>query len=268
MMGTVVGVDVRQSPPAAVVEPALDAFFATLREVEARFSPFLPESEISRIADGRLAEADATFDVRFVLAACDHLAETSAGAFDARHHRSDGRLDPSGFVKGWAIDEASRHLDDAGLRSYAINAGGDVLVCGSPDESAGRQERGSQARGAQPLGAQPRGWIVGIQHPWLRDRVAARLEIRSGAVATSGLYERGDHIRDPRSGIAPTELLSLTVVGPELTWADAYATAAFAMGLDGLTWVERQPGYGAIAITADERLVWSPTVAPLLTNIS
>jgi thiamine biosynthesis lipoprotein len=247
-MGTVVGVDIRQVPRGAVVEPALDAFFATLREIEARFSPFLPDSEISRIADSRLAEADATFDVRFVLAACDHLAETSGGAFDARHHRADGRLDPSGFVKGWAIDEASHHLDDAGLRSYAINAGGDVLACGSPDGS--------------------RGWLVGIQHPWIRDRVAARLETRSGAVATSGLYERGDHIRDPRSGATPAELLSLTVVGPELTWSDAYATAAFAMGLEGLAWVERQPGYGAIAITADDRLVWSPAVAPLLTNIS
>ena len=248
LMGTVIGVDVRQPAPVTVVEPALAAFFATLRDIEARFSPFLADSEVSRIADGRLAEDDASADLRFVLSACDHLTATSGGAFDARRHRADGRLDPSGFVKGWAIDEAALHLDEAGLACYAINAGGDIVVRGAPEPD--------------------RGWLVGIQHPWLRDRIAARLESRGGAVATSGLYERGAHIRDPRSGETPLELASLTVVGPELTWADAYATAAFPMGLAGLDWVERHPGYGAIAITPDERLVWSATVAPLLTKVS
>ena len=248
LMGTVIGVDVRQPGPVDVIEPALARFFDTLRDIDALFSPFRPDSEISRIADGRLAERDASHDVRFVLAACDHLAATSEGAFDARRHRADGRLDPSGFVKGWAIDEAARHLDDAGLACYAINAGGDVVVRGSPGPD--------------------RGWLIGIQHPSMRDRIAARLEVRSGAVATSGLYERGAHIRDPRTGATPGELASLTVVGPELTWADAYATAAFTMGLGGLDWVERHPGYGALAITLDEQLVWSPTVGPLLTKVS
>src|SRR5438105_13841310 len=87
VMGTVVGVDIRQTTSAdligtALVDPVLDVFFATLRDIEARFSPFLPDSEISRIAAGRLPEAEASHEVRFVLAACDHLAETSAGAFD------------------------------------------------------------------------------------------------------------------------------------------------------------------------------------------
>ncbi len=248
VMGTMVGVDVRDPVPADVVEVAFDAFFATLHDIDARFSPFRPDSEITRIAEGRLAEADASADVRYVLACCDHLAASSDGAFDARHHRGDGRLDPSGFVKGWAVDEAMRHLDDAGLRCYAINAGGDVVLRGSP----------------QP----ERGWLVGIRHPSARDRIAARLEVRGGAVATSALYERAGHIRDPRSGAIPDELVSLTVVGPELTWADAYATTAFTIGLDGLAWVERHAGYGAIAITADERLVWSPTVVPLLSHES
>jgi thiamine biosynthesis lipoprotein len=151
-------------------------------------------------------------------------------------------------VKGWAIDAAAHHLDDAGLGCYAINAGGDLLVRGAPDVA--------------------HGWRVGIQHPAARDRLAARIEVRGGAVATSGLYERGAHIRDPRSGTVPTELASLTVVGPELTWSDAYATAAFTMGRAGLAWVEGHPGYGAIAVTRDEQLLWSQTAAPLLTNVS
>jgi len=246
-MGTVVTVDVRDARPADEIEPALDAFFATLHDLDARFSPFRPDSEVSRIATGTLAEADASPDVRFVLAACDHLAEASGGAFDARHHRPDGRLDPSGFVKGWAVDEASRQLDDAGLRIYGINAGGDVVV------------RGEAVPG--------RGWLVGIQHPAVRDRIVARVEVASGAVATSGLYERGAHIRDPRTGRTPDELVSLTVVGPELTWADAYATAAFTMGLAGPDWVERRPGYGTIAITADNRLIWSPSALRYRTDV-
>ena len=247
-MGTVVGVDVREPAPVSIVEGALDAFFETLRDLEARFSPYRPDSEVSRLGDGRLAERDASADLRWVLAACDHLAATSGGAFDVRRHRADGRLDPSGFVKGWAVDEARRHLDDAGLRTYAINAGGDVIVRGMPSPE--------------------RGWLVGIRHPEQADKLAARLEIRSGAVATSGLYERGAHIRDPRTGATPADLASLTVVGPELTWADAYATAAFTMGRGGPAWVERHPGYGALAVTADARLVWSRTVTPLLTNLS
>jgi len=248
LMGTVVSIDVRDGAPPGLTEAAIERCIGTLRDIEAQFSPFRPESEISRIADGRLAEQAASHDVRFVLAACDHLAETSDGAFDARRHRPDGRLDPSGFVKGWAVGEAARHLDEAGLRRYAINAGGDIVVRGGPESG--------------------RGWQVGVQHPMLGNRIAARLEIRGGAVATSGLYERGAHIRDPRTGAAPTNLLSVTVIGPELAWADAYATAAFTMGLGGLAWVERHPGYGAVAVTADERLVWSPTAAPFLTNVS
>ena len=248
VMGTVVGVDVRDPVSSDVVEDAVEAFFATLRDLDARFSPYLPDSEISRIADGRLAEPDASADVRFVLACCDHLAAASGGAFDARHHREDGRLDPSGFVKGWAVDEAAHHLDDAGLRSFAVNAGGDVLVRGCP--------------------APDRAWRVGIRHPSAPDRIAARLELRHGAVATSALYERPGHIRDPRTGEVPTALVSLTVVGPELTWADAYATAAFAMGDAGPAWVERHPGYATIAITADEQLAWSARAAPLLSRAS
>jgi thiamine biosynthesis lipoprotein len=248
VMGTMVGVDVRDPVPVDVAEAAFEAFFATLRDIDDRFSPYRPESEISRIADGRLAEVEASADVRFVLACCDHLAASSDGAFDARRHRSDGRLDPSGFVKGWAIDEAIRHLDDAGLRCFAVNAGGDIALRGSPEAD--------------------RGWLVGIRHPTEPDRIAARLQLHGGAVATSALYERASHIRDPRSGRVPDELLSLTVVGPELTWADAYATTAFTIGIAGPAWVERHPGYGAIAITADERLIWSPTAAPLLSHES
>jgi thiamine biosynthesis lipoprotein len=247
-MGTVVSVDVRDAVSAAEATPALDRFFESLRDIDRRFSPWRADSEISRIADGRLAEADAGPDIRWVLAACDHLAATSGGAFDARGHRPDGRLDPSGFVKGWSVEEAAWNLTDAGLRNFSINAGGDVTVHGTPE----------------PDSRDGPGWRVAIRNPDRIDAVAAVLEVRDLAVATSGLYERGDHIRDPRTANAPDTYQSFTVVGPSLAWADAYATAGLVMGRDALGWVASHPGYGAIAITPEGELLWTEVAEPLL----
>ncbi len=236
IMGTTVSVAVL---PPLVAGEILDNVFARLREVDARFSTYRADSEVSRLARGELAEADASLDLRHVLAACDHLARVTGGAFDARRHRPDGRPDPSGFVKGWAVEEAAWLLDSAGARNYWINAGGDIVA------------RGEAAPG--------RPWRVGIRHPDEPDRVAAVLEVSDRAVATSGGYERGDHIRDPRSPAERlTGLRSVTVVGPSLAFTDAYATALFVMGLDGLRWLGSQPDYEAYAIGADDRAVWTP----------
>jgi thiamine biosynthesis lipoprotein len=188
---------------------------------------------------GELSEEDASPDLRHVLWASDHLAIATGGAFDARRHRPDGRLDPSGFVKGWAVEEAAWIIDAAGGRNYWINAGGDIVA------------RGHAAPG--------RDWRVGIRHPDQPDRVAAVLAVSDRAVATSGAYERGDHIIDPRTGRAATGLRSVTVVGPGLAFTDAYATAVFAMGLDGLGWLatHENGAYAAYAITDDDRAVWT-----------
>jgi thiamine biosynthesis lipoprotein len=241
VMGTVISIDVRDP---GIPESVIDAMLARLEAIEARFSTYRQDSEISRIARGELVEADASPEARFVLATCDDLHRTTGGWFDVRGHRADGLLDPSGFVKGWAVEEAALLLDAAGARNYACNCGGDVLARGEPEPG--------------------RPWRVGIRHPEQVDAVARVLAVRDLAVATSGAYERGDHIRDPRTGAAPTGLLSVTVVGPSLTWADVYATTAFAMGDAGPAWVATHAGYGALAITADRRLVWTPLVEPLL----
>lgn len=255
LMGTVVTVDVRgRSDFTATVDAAVNAFFEQMRAIEQVFSPWLPDSEISRISDGRLEVDDADADVRFVLSACDHLKTVSGGAFDVRGARSDGRLDPSGFVKGWAVEEAARHLDAAGLLDYGINAGGDVLVRGDSEPGTGI------------------GWRVGVRDPEHAERVVRVLQVRGQAVATSGLYERGAHIRDPRpaAGAAGAErpaLASLTVVGPSLAWADAYATAGFVMGGDALDWIDRRPGYAALAIDAERRLTRTERLDPLLVPV-
>lgn len=236
VMGTMVSIEIQ--PP--LVPPAvLDEVFTQLHDVDARFSTYKPDSAISRLMRGELLEEDASLDVRHVLAACDHLTIVTDGAFDARRHRSDGRLDPSGFVKGWAIEEAAWAIDAAGGRNYCVNAGGDIV-----------------ARGEAEPG---RPWRVGIRHPDQADRVAAVLEVSDRAVATSGDYERGEHIGDPRTGKPATGLRSVTVVGPGLAFTDAYATAVYVMGLDGLGWLAAHDDgtYAAFAITDDGRSVWT-----------
>jgi thiamine biosynthesis lipoprotein len=105
---------------------------------------------------------------------------------------------------------------------------------------------------------------VGIRHPEQTDRLAAVLSVSDLAVATSGTYERGEHIIDPRCWKPPTGLLSMTVIGPSLAYADAYSTAAFVMGRDGAGWVAAIEGYEALAITDERQATWTPGVDSLL----
>jgi thiamine biosynthesis lipoprotein len=244
VMGTVVSIDVRDPHPSPQAEVAVDATMAWLHEVEDRFSPYRPTSEISRIGAGILSEDDAHPDVRAVLAMTDALAAETLGAFDARHWRDDGHIDPTGLVKGWSIQGAADRLLSAGLRDFAIGAGGDLVARGGPEPGLA--------------------WRIGIRHPDLPDRVAAVLTVTDAAVATSAAYERGAHIRDPRTRRTPDGVRSLTVVGPSLTWADAYATAAYVMGFDGLAWVDSHAGYAALAIGWDDIVRWTPRMDPYL----
>ena len=238
VMGTVITVDVRD---ADLPEWAMDAVFAWFHDVDAVFSTFRTDSEISRLSRGELHEANCSPDVREVLALCEEVRLCSNGSFDIRR---GGAIDPLGLVKGWSVERASNILATAGARNFFIDAGGDVVVRGRPESG--------------------RTWRLGIRHPEQADRVAAVLAIRDVAVATSGTYERGEHIIDPRSGSPPSGLLSMTVVGPSLTFADAYSTAAFVMGERGAAWVASIDGYDALAITTKRRTVWTPGLEALL----
>ncbi|MEA2324495.1 MAG: FAD:protein transferase [Solirubrobacteraceae bacterium] len=229
VMGIPVGIEVRDGGIApSVVERA----FARLRWVDETFSTHRADSEVSRLDAGTLALRAAHPHVRAVLARCERLRAATGGCFDVR---ATGRLDPSGIVKGWAVEAAVAVLRRAGARNACVHAGGDVRLVG--ERAPGRP------------------WRVGVQHPLERDRVAAVLGARDLAVATSGAYERGAHIVDPRTGRAPAGVLSVTVAGPDLGTADAYATAAFAMGADGPAWTATLRGYDALTILADGRVL-------------
>jgi thiamine biosynthesis lipoprotein len=206
----------------------LDSVFGHLRWIEQTLSPFIADSATSRLNAGDLEEADAIPMVREVLALCRKASDVTDGYFSAW---IDGYLDPCGLVKGHAIARACQMLDAAGHRAYLVDGGGDVY-----------------ARGEREPGYP---WRVAIRHPVERDRVIDVLVATDLAVATSGTYERGAHIHDPHTRRAAVELVSLTVIGPDVMWADVYATAAFAMGRRGLDFIESRDGYEAIAIDAE-----------------
>jgi thiamine biosynthesis lipoprotein len=233
-MGMPVAIDVRDAHAGAAL---LDRAFAWLRTVDATFSTFRAGSEISRLNRGELCLRDAAPVVREVLARCEDLRRATGGYFDAGAPAA-GALDPTGLVKGWAVDGVAALLERAGARRYCIDAGGDVRV------------RGGAAPGAP--------WRVGVRHPHLHDRVAAVLEAEDLAVATSGAYERGEHIVDPHTRRPPVGVLSVTVAGPDLATADAFATAAFAMGGRGPRWTATLRGYHAMTVLAGDRVLCTP----------
>jgi FAD:protein FMN transferase len=236
VMGMPIIVDVRDDDLGeGVLWEAVEDVFEWLRWVDETFSPYKSTSEISSVDCGQLHVRDSHPDVQAVLDRCDQLRVETDGYFDAR--AAPGHLDPSGLVKGWSVDEAAARLGSAGARNFAIYAGGDIRLRG----------------GALPADR----WRVGIQHPVERDYLAALVESHDLAIATSGAYERGSHVVDPHTGQPPTGILSVTITGPDLSTADAYATAAFAMGLDGPEWTARLSGYEAMTILDDGRVLFT-----------
>jgi thiamine biosynthesis lipoprotein len=234
VMGTMIAIDLADPLPEATLAALADDFFAWMREVDQRFSTYKVDSEVNRLDRGELPLAEASVYLREVLDACAGLWRDTDGYFDVY---ATGRLDPSGYVKGWAAEVASARLVAAGSTNHLVNAGGDVRVRGGP------------------VPGQP--WQVPIRHPWRGDGAYLVVAGTDLGVATSGTYERGFHVIDPRTGRPAEALRSVTVVGPDLALADGYATAGVAMGLPGLHWLARlpqdRPGYEVTVVTEDGR---------------
>jgi thiamine biosynthesis lipoprotein len=225
VMGTVFSVDVRDPAPGGSV---IDEVSRWWHWVDHTFSPFRADSEISRLNRAELTPGDCTAHVAAVLSLCREAERVTDGYF---HAYTTGRLDPCGLVKGWSIEIASTMLTEAGSANHCINGGGDVRCAGKPEPG--------------------RRWRVGITDPLRPNHLVATAVVGDGAVATSGSTERGHHIVNPRTGRPATALSSVTVAGPNLTWADAYATAAFAMGEQAFGWLCSLDQYESLIIAAD-----------------
>ncbi|RZB16015.1 FAD:protein FMN transferase [Streptomyces sp. F001] len=227
-MGTVFSFDIRHaaSPP---VERALRDAVALLHHVDELFSTYRPDSAVSRLARNETTLDQVPEMVTEVLDLCMEAERRTGGYFSTR---AGGRLDPSGLVKGWAVEAASTILHRAGAHNSCVNGGGDI------------QCRGESAPG--------RPWTIGIADPRQPGRVLATVTGCDMAVATSGTAERGHHVIDPHTGVPARGLLSATVTGRHLTWADAYATAACARGTTAQEWMTRVTGYDLLAVPAED----------------
>lgn len=211
-------------------EAAFDAAFAYFEYVDATFSPFKSDSELTKINRGAIALADASSDMQEIFALAEETKIQTGGYFDIRTPRGD--YDPSGIVKGWAIENVSQLLAARGFVHTYVDAGGDIRTRGL-------------AQGVRP-------WKIGIQNPFNLQEVIKHVLVTDAGIATSGTYIRGAHIYNPRADGKPAdEIVSLTVVGPTIYDADRFATAAFAMGREGVRFIESLDGYEGYAVDKD-----------------
>jgi FAD:protein FMN transferase len=240
VMGTVVSFDV---PGSASHDGSLEAAIRWLHWVDRVFSPYRADSDVSLLARAEVTVDACAPEMAEVLAACAVVRDLSGGYFTVA---PGGQFDPSGYVKGWAVERAAALLADAGSADHVVNGGGDVQCAGGRGHGEGRQGGGGQSGDG---GREP--WRIGIADPLRPGRLALVVGASDCAVATSGTAERGPHILDPHTGRPASGLASLTIVGPSLALADAYATAAFAMGpARARDWTASLEGYAAFAITA------------------
>jgi thiamine biosynthesis lipoprotein len=235
-MGTVVTIDLFGEGDAAPDEAHIRAARARamLQRADAVFSTWKEHSPISQLRRGEITLGEAPPEVAAVLGACETARSLSQGWFDP--WAMPGGIDPTGYVKGWAAQRALDSLVGPGITGAIVNAAGDIATFGRP--GTGRPFR------------------IGIVDPEDRRRLACVAEI-SGAIATSGTYERGEHLRDPRSGERASRVASASVTGPDLGLADALATALVVAGEEGLGFIDPIDGYEGFVIGRDGTRQWT-----------
>jgi len=210
--GTVIFVDASSSTISeSEIQSAIDRTQSFFYQVDNIFSTYKDQSEVSRLRRGELSIADCNADLQEVWGLCVVAKELTDGSFDP--WCVEGGFDPSGYVKGWAADRAITILKSAGVEHIQINAAGDLSLAG----------------GVEP--GKP--WSIGIRHPEEAHTIVKVFDITDGAIATSGTYERGSHIKDPHTGLIAIGARSATVYGPDGGVADALATALIVAGRDG-----------------------------------
>ncbi len=216
-------------------QETLEDVFAYFERIDQKFSTYKENSEISMINAHKLSLEQSSEEMRSIFSMAEKTLFETNGYFDILH---DGTYDPSGIVKGWAIQNAAQDLRNRGFGNFYVDAGGDV-------QAAGQNGQGEY-------------WRVGICNPFSMNEIVKVLSISDGAVATSGIYARGQHIYNPKDhNQLITDIQSLTVVGANIYDADRYATAAFAMGNDGIYFIEELQGFEGFVIGSDKQATFT-----------
>ncbi len=189
--------------------------FNYFRKVDRQFSPYKRDSEVSRINRGEITREDYSVEMKEIIMLAQKTQSETEGFFNIYNN---GRLDPSGIVKGWAIQKASEILRELGFKNFYVNAGGDIQV-------SGRNNKGKN-------------WSVGIKNPFNTKQIVKSVVLKNASIATSGTYIRGQHIYNPHREKYPTDIVSLSVISKNIFDSDRFATAAFAMGERGIYFLE------------------------------
>lgn len=252
--GTVVGIDVRDQAVRGLPEPLIRNAIAEvvhwLHRVDRIFSTFRDDSLVSayrryitidavrgEVVDvpGWLATSFDPLDVGVfgeVVQLCEQARTSTGGVFDP--WAVPGGFDPSGLVKGWAVQRAAQSLQRLGLQFFAIDGSGDIVCRGGEDV-------------AVP-------WHIGIQHPDRRDAVMKTVRMFSGATATSGTYVQGDHIVNPMSAERGLAGRAATVVGSDAVWCEVWATTAVVLGVRALEQVHSLGSEWSALVVEEERV--------------
>jgi thiamine biosynthesis lipoprotein len=219
IMGLPISIDIPGCDETAV----FNEVFTRFREIDGRYSTYKTDSEVSRFRDGRLKETGLSAELKHVIKACHEAEAKTDGFFSAW---AAGAFDPSGYVKGWAIAEAGKQIEDQGFKTYCIGAGGDILAASDSDKI----------------------WQIAIQDPTDRTKILNKLSIKNCAVATSGNYERGPHIINPKTSQPADGIASVTVTGPDIITADILATAIFASVQNKPSFMKKFPDYKILIV--------------------
>ena len=220
---------------ATATNEIIDQVYEYFTYIDTTFSPFKENSEVSRINRGILGKEEYSSDMKIILALAEQTKQETQGFFDVHQN---GKLDPSGIVKGWAINNAAKIVEQAGFSSYYVDAGGDIQVLGTNREG-------------NP-------WKIGIRHPFEKDKIVKTLAVTNHGIATSGTYLRGQHIYNPKNPKQKiTGIVSLTVIGPNIYEADRFATAAFAMERQGIQFIEQLSGFEGYMIDKEGKATYT-----------
>jgi thiamine biosynthesis lipoprotein len=288
IMGTSIEVELFASSRADA-EVAIALVMAEMHRIDATMSPHKADSELSLInagaADGPVVVSDGMFGL---LARALEFSKLSGGAFDItfasagnlydyragvapdaaalaavrplidwRHVQLDAtarsvrfarqgvRIDLGGFAKGHAVDNAVRLLRRHGITHAMVAAGGDSHVMG--------------ARGDRP-------WTVAVRDPRREGAVVAVLPLEDVSISTSGDYERFferdgircHHLLDPRTGVSPSSVRSVTIIADDGLTTEAFSKTVFVLGVEeGLRFVEAHAGIDAVIVDAQGALHYS-----------
>lgn len=207
-----------------IFEEVFDYFVS----VDKKFSPYKKNSEVTLYNEGKISKENLSEDIKKVLVLSEEMKNKTNGFFDVFYNN---KLNPSGLVKGWAIHNAGEIISKAGFKNFYVEIAGDIEV------------RGLNDKGEK--------WSIGIRNPFNKTENIKIVYLSDRGIATSGTYERGEHIYNPKEKRQADEIMSLTIISPNVYLADCFATACFAMGKQGVYFVESLSGFEGYMVDHD-----------------